>query len=120
MTGAVGGQRLVTLLARISAGSVEVTLGGTPLARLDGGERTLTVELDPILRTEFAPGRVRRAGRLSLWSARGIPAALARAGWRVSLRSESRELIGLGRGTSPLSGHMHVSPTALWKLRRLV
>ena len=104
------------LLSRLAAGSVNAALDGAPLATLDVAHRTLTVQLDPLL----AAGERRpllSEVRVGLWSARGVPGALARHGWRVSLRRGEQELVGLGRGTSALTGHVRLDPVALWKLR---
>ncbi len=111
---------LAQLLRQLTAGKVEAALDGSPLAVVDAEAKTVTVHLDPLLQDEGRSVPRLHEGHLRLWSARGVPSSLARSGWRVSLQSEDHELVGLGRGVSALTGHLHVSPAALWKLRRLL
>lgn len=110
----------VDLLGRVSGGSLEVEVDGRPLAKIDGEGRTLTVQVAPLLAQGIHVRPILREGHVRLWQAHGIPSALARAGWQVSLQDGSRELVGLGRAASRLTGHIHMSPTALGKLRRLL
>ena len=110
----------VAWLARISGGRAEADLDGASFVRVDGETRDLTVQLGPLLDERDEERSVFRPGHLRLWEVRGVPSALARAGWQVSFRDGSHEVIRLGRDVSALTGHVHVSPTALWKLRRWV
>ncbi len=111
---------LTVLLGRIAGGTAEAEVDGTWVATLDGERRNLTVDVDTLL-GGTSPERVRRrGGHLSLWQSRGVPATLARLGWQVSVVSESRELLRMGRGVSRLTGRVWTSPTALWRLRRIL
>ena len=96
-------------------------MDSVPLASVDAEARDIVVQIGPLL---ARPERLRpflgESGPTSLWRSRGLPSALARSGWRVSVREDSREILSVGRGTSPLAGHVHVSPAALWKLRKLL
>ncbi len=118
MTARQTAEDLVRLLGRISGGAVRATVDGRPFAELDGEHRTLTVEVGSWL--EHGPrGRaLLRESHVNLWEARGIPGALARSGWSVRFRDGAEEVIRLGRDASALTGHVHVAPAALWKLRR--
>ncbi|MGI0071177.1 MAG: hypothetical protein ACRECT_03800 [Thermoplasmata archaeon] len=111
---------LARLLDRLGGGSFRATIDGTLAVELNADGRNLTVDLDPIV---GKGGRIPTAlhlGHLSLWKARGVPSALARAGWQVRLRDGSRELVRLGRDVSPITGHVHVSPAALAELGRFL
>lgn len=110
----------VGLLGRIAGGQAEAVLDGAPLVRIDGAGRDLTVQIAPFL--EVAPQERSGPGEgfLRLWEARGVPSALARSGWQVSVRDGPHEIIRLGRDVSALTGHVHVSPVALWRLRRFL
>lgn len=107
------------LLARVVGGSAEADVDGAPFVVLDGDKRDLTVQVAPLLDEARQERSALHEGHLRLWEARGVPSALARSGWHVSFRDGSHEMIRLGRDVSALTGHVHVSPTALWKLRRL-
>jgi hypothetical protein len=109
------------LLDRVTDGAAEALLDSAPLATLDAHTRDLAVQVTPLLDREH-PVRPLTAehGPMGLWEMRGVPGALAQRGWRVALYDGNQELMALGRGTSPLTGHVHVAPTALWKLRKLV
>jgi hypothetical protein len=115
-----GAEVLAGLLRQISGGKIEAQLDGTAIASIDGESRTVTVHLDPLLAGDRPSLPRLHEGHLKLWSARGVPSSLARSGWHVSLQSGEQELVGLGRGVSALTGHVRVSPSALWKLRRLL
>jgi hypothetical protein len=112
---------LVGFLSRISEGSVQVDIDSTPFASVDARSRNIDLQIEPLL---TSPRGTRPIGGesvpLALWRSRRVPAELARTGWRVTLYDGTHELLALGRGTSALTGHVHLSPTALWKLRKLV
>ena len=109
------------LLHSISKGSAQVQIGSTPLATLDAGSRSLEIQIGPLLDEPTPLRRARReAGLSGLWKGRSIPSELARRGWRLTISDGTDELLALGRGTSALLGHMHVTPTGLWKLRKLI
>ena len=110
---------LVDLLRRVTGGKVEADVDGAPFVVIDGERRNLTVHVGPLLDDARPDRSPLREGHLRLWEVRGIPSALARSGWHVSLRDGPHEMIRLGRDVSALTGHVHVSPIALWKLRRL-
>ena len=112
-------QALVSLLGRIAGGRAEADVDGVPFAVLDGEKRNLTIQIAPLLEEPPTGRSVLHEGRLRLWEARGVPSALARAGWHVGFQDGPHEILRLGRDVSALTGHVHVSPAALWKLRRL-
>lgn len=114
------GEALMRLLDQVASGSAEAKIDGTLVAVLDAEGRNLTIDVDPFLTAGTHDDSPGPQAHLSLWKNRGIPSALARSGWQVSLQSESRELMRMGRGVSALTGHVHASPTALWKLRRFL
>lgn len=111
---------LVRWLNRFSAGTLQATVDGEPVAQLDADKRDLTVQIDLLLEESKEGHALLQESHLRLWEVRGIPSALARSGWHVSLRAGPTELIGLGRNASALTGHVHVSPSGLWKLRRML
>jgi hypothetical protein len=117
MSAATTADSMIHVLRLFQRGSLEARLDGEPFAALDANRRTMSIQLDPVARQ----GRkILAEGQFSVWKARGIPGALARAGWYVSLREGSDELVGMGYGASALTGHMHVHPTALGRLWKLV
>lgn len=125
MTGRVSAAELSGLLARalggLSGGSVQIGLGAAPFASVDAESRTLKLQIAPLLLGSGGTRPMLRAsGPRDLWKARNIPAQLARSGWRLTLYDGTQELLSLGRGTSALTGHIHLNPTALWTLRKLV
>ncbi len=112
---------LVRFLSRLSGGSVQIGIDAAPFASVDAQSRNLDLQIAPLLRGQRgARSIVREEGPAGLWRARSIPTELARRGWRLTLYDGTHELLALGRGTSALAGHIHVNPTALWKLRKLV
>lgn len=111
---------LVRLLDSVAGGSVEALIDGEPLARLDGNQRTVTVQIRSIPRKGDRSTSLLHESRIHFWEIRGIPSALARSGWQVSFRDGPQELLRLGRTASALTGHIHVNPAALWKLRRVL
>ena len=111
---------LIGLLSGVVSGSLEATVDGAPFVVLDGDHRSLTVELGVLAGGPRKPREILREHHIRLWELRGIPSALARSGWQVSLRDGPRELVRLGRDASALTGHIHVSPAAFGKLRRLL
>ena len=110
----------VELLSRVIGGSAEATIDGRPFASLDGDGRNLTIHIGLLAGQEQKARTVLRESHLRLWEVRGVPSALARCGWEVSFRDGPRELVRLGRTASALTGHVHVSPAALGRLRKLL
>jgi hypothetical protein len=112
---------LVGLLGGISGGSAQVQIGSVPLATVDAGSKNLDVQIGSLL-NEPRKRRsvVLKEGPVGLWKGRSIPSELARKGWRLTVHDGPDELMALGRGTSALTGHVHVTPAALWKLRKLI
>jgi hypothetical protein len=111
---------LVRILGRISGGTLRASMDGAPFLDLDAEHRTVTLEVDPWVDGAGGGRALVREGHVSLWQSRGIPGALARSGWTVSLRSGPHELVRLGHDASAWTGHVHVTAAALGKLRRLV
>ncbi len=107
-------------LERISGGSLEATIDGDPFVVVDADHRDVTVQVDRLLERDRSMHAFFAEERVQLWEVRGIPSALARAGWEVRLRDGPDDLVRLGRGVSTLTGHVHVSLAALRKLRRLL
>ena len=111
--------QLLTLLSRLRGGEVAVDWNHRPWIHLDGDARNVEVDLDPFT---ASGGRLRAMlhfGRVAGWKSVGLPKELAQLGWRVSLRSEERPVLELGRGTSAVTGHVHVELRALPHLARL-
>ena len=121
MTDSEVADRLVRLLRGFSGGSAQVQVNSIPFASIDAQARTLDLQIAPLLsgRRELRSA-LRAEGPSRLWAARKFPSELARQGWRVTLSDGAQELAAFGRGTSALGGHVHLSPIALWKLRKLV
>ena len=112
---------LGAFLGRFSDGSLHIDVDSAPFASMDARSRNLDLQLAPLLGGRRHARRwMREEGPVGLWRARHVPTELARMGWRVTLYDGTHELLALGRGTSALTGHVRVSPAALWKLRRLV
>lgn len=111
---------LVAFLARVAGGRLEASVDGASLAVLDGEARRLTVQLDTLRGPGPDAPSLLEEGHVRLWAMRGVPSALARAGWSVSLHDGPSELVRIGREASPLTGHVSVSPSSLWKLRRWI
>jgi hypothetical protein len=121
MTAADMSSLLGGLLSKVSDGSVQVDLDSVPFASVDAQTRNLEVQILPLLRGEHGTRSIAwQGGPVELWRSRKVPAELARRGWRLALYDGAEELLVLGRGTSALTGHVHVNPAALWKLRKLV
>jgi hypothetical protein len=110
----------VALLSRVAGGSLEASIDGAPVAVLDGEHRDLTIQLGRLAGSKGSARALLRESHLRLWELRGVPSALARTGWNVSFRDGPRELVRLGRSASALTGHVHVSPEALGRLRKLL
>ncbi len=113
---------LVDLLGHLADGSIAVDIDAVPFASIDARAHDVEVQLGPIVGARRATRSSvdRGEGAAELWRARRIPSELARNGWRVRLWDGGEELVALGRGTNPLTGHVHATPAALWKLRKLV
>jgi hypothetical protein len=111
---------LSEVLSRLTAGSIGASVDGAEIARVDADARTVTVEMDPLVPSRAADGRSIPGFRVPLWSARGFPGALARCGWRVDIRSQGRDVVTMGRGVSPLTGHVRLYLRGLGQLRRLL
>ena len=112
---------LVRFLSGLSGGSVEVDIDSAPFASVDAQSRNLDLQIAPLLSGQRRGRSIMQlGGPVGLWKARRIPTELARRGWRLTLYDGTHELLALGRGTSALTGRIHVNPAALWKLRKLV
>jgi hypothetical protein len=109
------------ILNRLTDGTARIDIGATPFAIVDAQSRTVNVQIDPLLgrKASTSPRGVGR-GPTGFWNARGIPGELARRGWRLNVYDGPSELLALGRGTSALTGHIHLNPAGLWKLRKLL
>lgn len=112
-----GPEEFVGLLASVLRGRVEARIAGVPAAVLDGDARELSVDLRAIGGPRGI-GSVLHESHLGLWSARGVPGALAKAGWSVRLREGEAEVVRMGRGATALTGHLDVHPLAAWRARR--
>lgn len=121
MTATEMSRLLVRALSGLSDGSVQVDIDSAPFASVDAQSRNLDLQIAPLLGGQ-RPARavLREEGPVGLWRARSIPTDLARQGWRLTLYDGTHELLSLGRGTSALTGHVHVNPAELWKLRKFV
>jgi hypothetical protein len=112
---------LAGVLGALSGGSAKVQIDSAPLATVDAESKNLEVQIGLFL---DEPRRKRpmelKEGPVGLWKGRSIPSELARQGWRLTLYDGPDELMALGRGTSALTGHVHVSPAGLWKMRKLL
>lgn len=112
---------LVGFLSGFSDGSVQVDIDSAPFASVDASTRNVDLQITPLLSGQRRTrSMVPEVGPVGLWRARSIPTELARMGWRLTLYDGTHELLALGRGTSALTGHVHVSPTGLWTLRKLL
>jgi hypothetical protein len=121
MTAAEMSALLGDLLSKVSDGTIDVDVDSVPLASVDAKSRNLEVQIVPLLRGERGTRSIAwQGGPLDLWRSRKVPAELARRGWRLTLYDGTEELLVMGRGTSALTGHIHLHPAALWKLRKLV
>ena len=110
----------VSLLDAVTDGSAQVAIDSVPFASVDGQTRNIDLQFAPLLRTRSGNRSfVLPEGPLGLWKARRVPSELARRGWRLVLYDGADELLALGRGTSALTGHVHTTPSAFWKLRKL-
>ncbi len=112
-------RQLVRLLQHIAGGTLEASVNGATLARLDGNGRNLSIQVGPFLSEQSRASSLLHETHLRLWEAIGVPGALAKNGWHVSLSEGSNELVGIGRDASALTGHVRVGAAAIWKLRRL-
>jgi hypothetical protein len=111
---------LVRLLTHVAGGSAKVSVDGAPFVELDGIGRNVTVRMGPLFGGGVGLRDLMRESHVRIWEARGLPSALARSGWHVSFQDGPGELVGLGRDVSALTGHVHVSARALWKLGRVL
>jgi hypothetical protein len=112
---------LGAILNNLTDGTAQIDIGATRVATVDARSRTMDVQIDPLLdrKASISPMGGGR-GPIGFWNARGIPGELARRGWRLNVYDGPRELLALGRGTSALTGHIHLNPAGLWKLRKLL
>ena len=108
------------LLDHVAGGSAEATLNGSPFATVDGDTRDLTVQIGLFTGPGRASPPLLRERHLRMWEIRGVPSALARSGWSVSFRDGPREILRIGRTASALTGHVHLNPAALGRLRKLI
>ena len=118
MTDDAPAQPLLDLLSRLSGGEMTLEWNHLPWVHLDVRARDLDISLDPLAESTTHVRSLLHAGRIVGWKNLGIPGRLARIGWRVTLESKRRPLLALGRGTSALTGHVHVELSALPELAR--
>jgi hypothetical protein len=112
---------LGAILKNLTDGIAQIDIDATRFATVDARSRTLDVQIDPLLDRKASTSTIRVArGPIGLWNTRGVPGELARQGWRLNVYDGPRELLALGRGTSALTGHIHLNPEGLWKLRKLL
>lgn len=93
-------------------------ISGTTLLTLNADEREVQFDLDPLLPRQGELRGLLHEEKVSLWKNLGVPRDLAKMGWRVQLRLGQEEVLALGRGTSPLLGHVHLSRGSLKLLGR--
>ncbi len=93
-------------------------ISGTPLLTVNANEREVQLDLDPLLPRQGELRGLLHEEKVSLWKNLGVPGNLAKMGWRVRLRLEQEDVLALGRGTSPVLGHVHLSRGSLKLLRR--
>jgi hypothetical protein len=108
----------VQSLRHLQGGALQVAWDGAPWASVDATARNLELQIEPLIDNVGEGRSILHEAHVRLWELRGVPAALARAGWRVTLRDGLQEVLRLGRDTSALTGHMRVSPAGLGKLLR--
>jgi hypothetical protein len=109
---------MLGLLQRLQGGHVSVQWGDQPFAELDADRKNVEIDLGPVLAQRQTFAGVLHERRFQMWRTLRFPGALARLNWRVSLRAGDREIVGLGRGTSALTGHVHVELGGLRELAR--
>jgi hypothetical protein len=120
VTGTERAAEVARILTRLTNGSLRLEVDGRLLAELDAGSRTVRVQAEPILGIERRLRALPSEDRPHLWEGRGLPGALARTGWRMTVEDGGEELVRVGHGVSALTGHLALSPRALWRLRRLL
>jgi hypothetical protein len=109
---------LLRLLTQVAGGSAELRIDGAPFVAFDGNGRNVTVQMRSVLAGGTGIRGLLREDHVHLWQVRGVPSALARSGWNVSIRDGPDEVVRMGRDASALTGHVHVSARALLKLGR--
>jgi hypothetical protein len=109
---------LTRLLGGLTGGSVRMEISGNRLLTVNADEREVELDLDPLLPRRGEIQGLLHEEKVSLWKNLGVPRDLARMGWRVRLRLEQEDVLALGRGTSPMLGHVHLSRGSLKLLRR--
>ncbi len=112
-------RELARVLDWCVAGSLRVDVQGRDVLRLDGERREVHLQIDPVLAMERRGRRKSRAAPWTpLWEVPGFASGLARSGWSVVLQDGAHEAIRIGHGVSALTGHISMSPAALWRVRR--
>jgi len=112
-------EQIPVLLGMLASGSISIKIDGDPLVSVNADRKDIDVQVAPLRDHAGDLGSVASGGGMDLLRSAGVPFALARDEWRVSIRDGDRPLIDIGRGTSSLTGHVRVHLAAVDELRRL-
>ncbi|MCL5068205.1 MAG: hypothetical protein M1368_07625 [Thaumarchaeota archaeon] len=116
---AKGGIEAFDALTLLDSGSVNVTVNGFPLAKVDCDKKDIEVEMRGVHESGIKIFHIARSGtELTgvLREAQELASGLSRAGWQLKLYNMGAPALTMGRGVSRLTAHISVNPL---KLRRL-
>lgn len=111
---------LSELLEMLKGGSVRIAAEGEILAAVDADQRNVRVDVQPFLQEWRKLLRAAPRDSKTARGATGVPRLLAEEGWQVALYDRDKEVARLGRGTSALTGHIHIDLAAVGLLREIL
>ncbi len=111
---------LLDLLSTLRSGTVRVAGPEGILALVDADRRTVRMDIQPFVEEWRAFLRAAPKDAADVRDGSHLPKALAEEGWQIDLYNRDKEVARIGRGTSALTGHVHVNLAALGLLREML
>ena len=107
-------------LSLFESGSVNISVNGFPLAKVDCDKKDIEVEMRGVDESGIKIFHIARNGTeltAVLREAQELASGLSRIGWQLKIYNMGAPALTMGRGVSRLTAHISVNPL---KLRRLL
>jgi hypothetical protein len=114
-----------TLTASLISGVVTVTVNNFPFLKIDGVSKTLDVEIkgleeSGIKLNDFVQNDSKGTPLDTIKKSGNFAGTLNTDGWTLRVFEGTDSLVKMGKGVSPITGHVWINPLKLNKLLRLI
>ncbi len=114
---------IVDGLSDILSGTLTVTINNLPTLKINGELKTVDVELRGLEESDLHLSSIFPETKKNLYESMkdstGLAQALYKDGWNLRIFDDGERLLSMGRGITPLTGHVWLNPLKLTKLKSL-